>query len=321
MKNSASLILLFFICCCGSASAQAVPSEDEKIPFLCTFGNKADIKWGDDDFVQVFFFAIPENRKNPFYIRVFDPEISGKYDEERGPNDTKTKFSIYGGKGCHSDPDAKKSDPKGKYKSSVLLSTNTFANEAKYDNNWYALGPFNPVEGELQPENGGYIFKLIVEGLEGNDGNLYKLFLSSEKDNSVKIEGGNAFCYEYTFRLDDNKGFVSHIYPFIPKGVTTVEINIFDYDNEGMIRTVTVAKKGEITQSETEGTWSKTKLTIVKDEINTSMDIQFIKKEPIKNNNVAVNITNQYGELLPFYAVPIGGVPKFKYKIGVKKEQ
>jgi hypothetical protein len=30
-------------------------------------------------------------------------------------------------------------------------------------------------------------------------------------------------------------------------------------------------------------------------------------------------ITNQYGELMPFYTVPIGGVPKYKYKIGVKR--
>ncbi len=199
-----------------------------------------------------------------------------------------------------------------------MLGSYTFANEAKYDNEWFTLGPFNPAEGELQPENGGYIFKLIIEGIEGNDGNLYKLFLSSEKDNNTKVEGGNAFCYEYTFRLDDNVGYVSHIYPFIPKNVVSVEINIFDYDNEGIIRTVTVAKKGEIAQSPTEGTWSTVKLPVVKDELNTSMDIQFIKKDPIKNNNVAVFITNQYGELLPFYTVPIGGVPKFKYKIVAK---
>jgi hypothetical protein len=30
-------------------------------------------------------------------------------------------------------------------------------------------------------------------------------------------------------------------------------------------------------------------------------------------------VTNQYGELLPFYASPIGGIPKFKYKIIINK--
>ncbi len=315
-------ILTFLICCSFSLGLfpQAIPSEAEKIPFICTFGKKAEKNWGDDDFTQICFFTIPENIKTPFYVRIFDPEISGMYDEEKGSNDSHTRFSVYGGKGCHSHPDARKQTPEGNYKAGVLLMTHTFASEKQFDNKWYTMGPFNPLEGELQPENGGYVFKLVVEGLDGNDGNLYKLFLSSEKENNVKIEGGNAFYYEYTFRLDDNVGFISHIYPFIPKNATSVEINIFDYDNEGIIRTVTVAKKGEIAQSQTEGTWSQVKLPVVKDEINTSMDIQFIKKTAVKNNNVAVYITNQFGELLPFYTLPIGGVPKYKYKIGIKKE-
>jgi len=35
---------------------------------------------------------------------------------------------------------------------------------------------------------------------------------------------------------------------------------------------------------------------------------------------VVVNVRNQYGELLPFYVIPIGGVPKYKYAIEVKKQ-
>jgi hypothetical protein len=321
VKLNLNLLILITLFSSGFLIAQPVPSDDEKIPFICTFGKDADKKWGDDDNVQIFFFTIPESRKAPFYIRIFDAETGGKYDEMKGTKPTKTVFSVYGGAGAHSNADAKKQNPSGNFKSGVLLSTKTFINEPVYDNNWTALGPFNPAEGELQAENGGFIFKLVVQGTEGGSGNLYRLFLSSEKERNSKIEGGNAFCYEYTFRLEDKIGFVSHIYPFIPKNVLSVEINVFDYDNEGIIRTVTIAKKGEITQSATEGTWSTLKIPIVKEEYNTSMDIQFIKKNSAKNNNVAVYITNQFGELLPFYATPIGGVPKFKYKIGVKKQE
>jgi len=35
----------------------------------------------------------------------------------------------------------------------------------------------------------------------------------------------------------------------------------------------------------------------------------------VKSNNVVIFLENQYGELLPFYSVPIGGVPKYSGKI------
>ena len=34
----------------GLTFAQPVPSKEENIPFLVTFGKEADKSWGDDDF-------------------------------------------------------------------------------------------------------------------------------------------------------------------------------------------------------------------------------------------------------------------------------
>jgi len=298
--------------------AQAIPSEDEKIPYLSTFGKAAKTSFGDDDFVQIYFFVVPEKSNDPFYIRVYDPDCGGTIDEKVANFNTKTKFSFYGGKGAHSNKDAQGQTPKGNFKSGVYITGKTFGEDAALDANWYEFGPFNPKEGELQPENGGYVFKMVVEGIEGDDGNLYKMFLSSSKEKNVKVEGANSFCYEYTFRLDEKNGFVGHIYPFIPPKVIECDINVFDYDNAGTIRVVSVAKKGEMFASQTEGVWSQVKFAISAEEVGTSLDIQFINKKEVKNNNVAVYITNQYGELMPFYSLPIGGVPKYKYKIGVK---
>lgn len=310
-----SLTLNFFFC---NVIAQAIPSEDEKITYLTNFGKAAKTSFGDDDYVQIYFFVVPEKSNDPFYIRVYDPDCGGTIDEKVANFNTKTKFSFYGGKGAHSNKDAQGQTPKGNFKSGVYITGKTFGEDAKYDANWYEFGPFNPKEGELQPENGGYVFKMVVEGIEGDDGNLYKMFLSSSKDKNVKVEGANSFCYEYTFRIDEKSGFVAHIYPFIPPKVIECDVNVFDYDNAGTIRIVSVAKKGEMFASETEGVWSQVKFAISAEEVGTSLDIQFINKKAVKNNNVAVYITNQYGELMPFYSLPIGGVPKYKYKIGVK---
>jgi hypothetical protein len=321
MKINNHLILLCIGCLlCMIANAQQAPSPDEKIPYACTFGREAEKNWGDDDFAQTFFFVVPEAYKKPVYIRIFDPEVGGSNDENHGPYNTKCRFSVYGGLRAHSHPDAKGQDPVGDYKSGFLLSTKTFSNEKTYDNEWYTLGPFNPVEGELQPEFGGRVFKVVIEGIAGDDGNLYKLFLSSDSDENKPVEGGNAFAYEYTFRLADAKGSVAHLYPFVGPKVTAVKIKVFDFDDEGIIRMVSVAKRGEIHKPALNGGWMENTHKISKEEVNTSLDVQFIKQKEVRNNNIVVVISNQYGELMPFYTTPIGGVPKFMYKIAYKAE-
>lgn len=303
----------------GKLAAQQVPANDQNFPFLVTFGNKAEKSWGDDDFVQTFFFCVPQTSTQPIYIRVYDPDAGGMADENRGGYDTRTRYTVYGGSGAHSNPDARKQDPVGNFRSGVALKTMTFGNDTAYDSDWYTFGPFSPIEGELQPDFGGYVFKIIIEGLEGDDGNLYKLFLSSKRDQNVEMEGGNSFAYEFCFRLPDQIGSVSHIYPFVSLNVIAVKINIFDYDADGMVRIVSVAKKGELFRAEGDGKWVDTTHPTVTDEINTSLDVQFVKQHAVRNNNIVVYITNQYGELLPFYTVPIGGVPRYRYKIGMKQ--
>lgn len=318
MKKTGVLLVLLAVLRLNNLLAQPFPSADEKIPFLCTFSKNSEKDWGDDDFVQIYFFVVPQTEKNPIYIRVFDPDIGGKYDEVHDVFNSKTRFSVYGGKGAVSNPDAKKQTPTGNFKSGIQLSAKTFGDDAAYDDKWYTLGPFNPVEGELQPE--GYVFKLIIEGLDGDDGNLYKMFLSSMPNENKAIEGGNAFTYEYSFRMADSKGSISHLYPFVGAGITAVKISVFDFDDDGILRVVSVAKKGEITKSSGNAVWLDNVHKITTEEINTSLDIQFVKQQDSKNNNVVVYITNQYGELMPFYATPIGGVPKYKFKIGVKAD-
>ncbi|WMJ74028.1 hypothetical protein RCC89_12765 [Cytophagaceae bacterium ABcell3] len=321
-KQVPGLFMAVFFCvlsgCLSNLKAQPVPSSEENIPFLVTFGKDADPSWGDDDFSQTFFFVIPPDQKKPVFIRVYDPDTGGSYDEVKGVADTKTKFSIYGGKGCITDPAATSVDPEGKNKSGILIASKTFGNQSMYDKNWYSFGPFNPVEGEYVKEYGGYVFKVIAEGISGDDGNLYKYFLSSSPVENIPIEGANSFTFEYTFRLPDKAGSVSHIYPFVSKDVVAVKIHTFDFDYDGRIRIVSVAKKHEDVQISGDNDWVTSTHKISDQEKNTSLDIQIIKTEDFNNNNVVFYITNQYGKALPFYTSPIGGTPKFKYEIGVK---
>ena len=313
------LLLIIFILFMGSflnVFSQAVPSPEENIPFLVTFGKDASTAYGDDDNGQIFFFSIPKTFNKPFYIRIFDPETGGQNDEISKTADTECSFSLYGGLGCISEKDARGVNLKGNYKSGNMLHTKTFGSESTYDNKWYTIGPLNPSQGEYVEEYYGFIFKLICEGLKGNDGNLYRYFLSSSPTQNIAIEGGNAFTFEYSFRLSDTPGQVAHIYPFVDSKVVSIKQINFDFDSDGSIKLYSNATIGTVMNISGDDVWSESSYVIKINEKGTSLDIQITKaNKPKKNNNVVFYVTNQYGEALPFFAVPIGGIPKYKGKI------
>ncbi|MGM0375824.1 MAG: hypothetical protein ACQEQ0_03530 [Bacteroidota bacterium] len=304
-------------------SAQPVPAVDENIPYLVTFGGEGETEWGDDDFVQIIFFSIPEDHSNPVFIRVYDPDTGNEADEQKGEWDTVMRYSVYGGEEACSEEDARRSNLEGNYLSGNLLGTKIFDKSPRYDQDWYTFGPFNPTEGELLPEYGGYVFKLVVEGIEGDDGNLYRLFLSTEESQNSKIEGAFAFYFKYKFRLHNDVDEVSHIYPYITSDVVAIKQSNFDWDNDGTIRIISPGKNGERVAVSGEDEWEESRHEITEDDHNSSLDIQMIKKQSrlIKDNNVVIFLENQYGELMPFYSIPIGGIPEYKYDIGIKPKE
>jgi len=300
--------------------SQAAPAMDENIPYLVTFGGNSETAWGDDDFCQIFFCLIPQSQNNPVYIRVYDPDTGGELDEAKGEYNTIVNFSIYGGKGCWSDTAAQSIHPSGNFKAGYLLSSKSFGSDPKYDKKWFTFGPFNPSEGEFSEKLGGRAFKIIAQGKSGDDGNLYRYFLSTSPVENIPVEGGNFFTYKYHFRLSDDRKHVSQIYPFVEDKTISIEISNFDWDNDGIIRIFSVAKNGIIGKVSGENNWSVQKFPIVAEEKNSTIEVQFLKNQSqqIKNNNVVVAVRNQYGLALPFFVVPIGGVPVYSPKIHMK---
>ncbi|MCX6254698.1 MAG: hypothetical protein NTV31_09520 [Bacteroidia bacterium] len=313
-------IILFILKAGIPVFSQSAPAIDENIPYLMTFGRNASTSWGDDDFCQIFFCLIPSSQTDPLYIRVYDPDSGGDIDEIKGDFNTIISYSIYGGKGCWSDTAAQSIHPAGNYKSGYLLSSKSFGFEPKYNKMWYSFGPFNPTEGEYVEKLGGRVFKIIAQGISGDDGNLYKYFLSSSPTENVAVEGGNFFTYKYHFRLSDDQKHVSQIYPFVDDKTISVQVSSFDWDNDGIIRIFSVAKNGILCDVSGDNNWIVKEFPIIAEEKNSTIEIQFIKNKSlqIKSNNVVVTVRNQYGESLPFYVVPIGGVPVYSPKIRMK---
>jgi hypothetical protein len=285
-----------------------------------TFGKDALTSWGDDDHCQIFFCVIPSSQNKPVYIRIYDPDTGGDLDEANGEFNTVTNFSVYAGKGCWSDTAAQSIHPEGNYKSGYLLASKSFGVDPKFDKKWFSFGPFNPSEGEFVEKLGGRVFKIIAEGISGDDGNLYKYFLSTSPVENIAVEGGNFFTYKYHFRLSDDQKHVSQIYPYVDDRTISIEVSNFDWDNDGIIRIFSVAKNGIPCDVSGQGNWIVRKFPIVEEEKNSTIEIQFIKNQTVqvRNNNVVVTVRNQYGESLPFFVIPIGGVPVYSPKIRMK---
>lgn len=315
MKIYLTTLLLFI----GSTSfCQRIPNEIENIDYLVTFGGDAAASWGDDDFTQIYFFFIPSEYSEPVYIRVLDPDVGGEIDEQKGTWNSSTKISIYGGKGAHSDKDARKVDPVGNYRSGKLLDSKNFKNDPRYDNKWYTFGPFNPVEGESDPEIlRGRVFKIIIQGITGDDGNLYQLFLSANPDVNEEIEGSNAFTYEYSFRLPKDTNEISHIYPFIDKDVVSITQHNFDFDYDGDLVIYSATKNRHKMKKSANLKWASSVHEITEAERNTTIEIQIIKQGKT-NNNMVFFLRNQYDEAVKFYTVPIGGPPRYKYTVNLE---
>jgi hypothetical protein len=313
-------IILFAIQAWCYVSSQSAPAADENIPYLMTFGGNAVPSWGDDDFCQIFFWVVPTSQKEPVYLRVFDPDTGGDLDEAKGNFNSVVSFSVYGGEKCWSDTASQSIHPHGNFKSGYLLTSKSFGNDPQYDRKWYSFGPFNPSEGEYVEKMGGHIFKIIARGISGDDGNIYKYFLSTGATVNMAVEGGNLFTYKYHFRLPDDQKKICQIYPFADEATISVEIRNFDWDDDGTIRVFSVAKNGLICSVSGEDEWIRNVFPIDNAERNSSLEIQFIKNQTkqVRNNNVVVTILNQYGISLPFYVMPIGGIPVYIPEIRYK---
>ncbi|MGI4865587.1 MAG: hypothetical protein ACRYFZ_16825 [Janthinobacterium lividum] len=303
-----------------AAQAQAVPNPGENIQFVITFGPKADPAWGDDDFTQTFFFLVPQGQRQPVYLRVFDPDCGGTLDSQKGSFDTQTTFSIYGGPGAHSGDGARDPRPSLKPKAVTgrLLQEKTFGNDPQYDGKYYTFGPLNPLEGELVDEFKGYVFKVVARGTAGNDGNVYRYYFSTSPTASIPVPGGNAFTYEYCFRMPPAlKESTVHLYPFVNDRVVSIKQSNYDIDGTAKLNVFSVSKNGQAATASGDKQWASSVLPITEKERGLSLDMRLTStmKTP---NDMQFYVTDQYDTALPFFAIPIGGPPRYRYDIDMK---
>jgi uncharacterized repeat protein (TIGR01451 family) len=208
--------------------------------FLGTYGDEDPFAAdnGDDDQVQVIFFEVPDGTPNPLYIRVKDPDCGDNIDQVQGGLvcDTPFTYTVYGGIGAYTNPDAQSGHPTTGISSGTLLTTTVFTENVTTDSKWYNFGPFDPIDGE--PVSGKRIFKLsIVGGVPpppvGNaDLNLYNVALSTLPLTNTAPADARIFAFSWTFLISSTQyATPPPMFPYVDASVTTLTQHNWDYDN------------------------------------------------------------------------------------------
>ena len=313
------IICIFFIICINLI-AQPYPGEEENIDFLTTFSKDISHTDNENHHIQIFFVSVPKNYEGDIYFELFDPDIQGKHDCLNGNSfNSKTKFAIYGGKGAYTNKDARKVIPGGYYKSGKHLSSSIFGVSQIYDDQWFSFGSFKAKQGEFVESLNAYIFKIVIEGLEGDDGNMYRFYISSSYFEFQPIEGVNCFAYRKSFTLNDEVNSLAHVFPYINSNITSIKQNNFNYNLDGHIRLTTKTKKSHSMECSGDENWKSSIHEITQKEQNAFIDILFISTGNAPNY-LMFYVTDQNNNPVPLYSLPTGGIPIYDFKVNIIKK-
>ena len=215
------------------------PSTTLEMGYVLTFGSDAAGSSGDDDHVQVIFFEVPAGCGDDLYFRVFDADTGGGGAAEATDEpdslppwswNTTITYTLRGEDGAYTSPDARSHRPGAAgINAGTLLAQAVIGSEAAYDGNWnLVFGPYPVDRGE---EVGGRrVFKLVVEGAGGDDGNLYNVALSADPSANVAPAGSRVFAYSWTLPLPPDPAQRPRLYPYVTQGTSSFEQHNWDVD-------------------------------------------------------------------------------------------
>jgi hypothetical protein len=209
------------------------PNTTLETGYAVTFGPDAPGWDGDDDHVQVIFFEVPDYTTDDLYFRVFDADTGGEVDEQNGGAwNTTITYTLRGSANTYTYAGARSSHPDSTGINSGTLLTQTLIGEDTalvFDNRWgLVFGPYSANDGECI--NGRCVFKLVVEGASGDDGNFYNVAFSTADDGNAAPAGSRAFAYSWTFWLNSDALQRPPIYPYVPQGTASFEEHNWDMD-------------------------------------------------------------------------------------------
>lgn len=197
---------------------------------VITFGPAALPDEGDDDHIQIIFFEVPDTAPDDLYIHIFDADTGGEHDElglDGSLDNTVMTYTVRGDLFAYTDPDARADHPPpAGIGSGTVITQQVIGVDAALNDAWLTL-PVTRTQGEAV--GASRLFKLVVQGASGDDGNWYQVAISSDPANNVAVNGARIFAYSWCVVLPA-PGDIITLYPFVPFGTNTVTQFNFDFD-------------------------------------------------------------------------------------------
>ncbi len=253
MRRTWHLIAGSTACLLLSAGAHPVLAQD--VPLSVVYGPAASTKEGDDDHREVLFLSVPAELKDRLYLRIFDPDTGGDHDTAYGgAEDTEVRYALFGGDGALTGIGARIDPSEEQLASGELLAEARFGANAALDGQWRTIATLTPDQGELVGDR--RLFRLLVEGLSGNDGNLFSVALSLRDRRNLIPQGLEIFGLAPTVRVPSDD-VVTELRFVVPPDAQRLVVHNFDAANADLefataFRSVPLAASGQDEWRETE---------------------------------------------------------------------
>ncbi len=284
---------LFIICFSLLFSHFSLASENT---CMVAYGKNSGTIEGDYDFLQVIFIKIPGDMRDPLYVRIFDADCGGKLDERYTAKwDTRTRFRLLGGKGAYSVSGLKKPTPDIKdLFSGDLIADNEFGKDLFLDYQWYNLAHVNPEQGE-KIDNHLY-FKLVAEGVGGDDGNRFQVKVSSDPQRNIPPANIEIFTFAPTVYLP-RKGVFAEMRFFVPEDVRKITVHNFDLA-KALIGVNTVFRENLPIKTSGQDQWAESVVMLDETEVGRFCALRFEGGREIPNDGTFY-VTDDQDRLLP----------------------
>lgn len=258
---------------------------------LVTYGKEADTVEGDNDYLMEIYIRIPEKVSQDLFLRIFDADIGGKLDARYSKNwNTRTSFSLYGGKNIYPGNTSGNNEDHQQH----LMAQEITEEDPLKDNQWYTFARFSPSSGEKKGNH--RYFRLTAEGIAGDDGNRFLVFVSKDNHRNTAPEGLSMFTPSATINLPE-KGIFAELRFFVPKDANRIRIANFDASG-AQISLSTPFRERILANSSPQNAWAVSLIELEPDETGKLCAIRFKGGKEIPND-ATFYAEKENGENLP----------------------
>lgn len=281
-------------------------------PLLVTYGAKAPVHEGDPDHRQLVRFNVPEAYSGKLYVRVFDADTEGRYDEQFGIFDTRTRYAVFS---APADEEAGLSrdqngflleQPEGR-----MLAETTIGGDTDYDDKWVTL--FEIDTDSATSARGARAFFLLIEGTRGDDGNLFDVAISTKADENLSPARLKLYSLMPTVRVPD-KDRLTELRFRAPAGVPMLDIGSFD-TSKGLVFLSNRFRSIPLNSGQ-QGEWVNSKISLHKSEKDAVSAITFGGGREIPND-ITFYVAGSDGRPLPINLPPRSVRPNMRPQLAL----